>query len=213
MNLAQWQNYCDRYFCDENIELPEKHKRLSIYKDSIESIHIKAMEISFPVIRKLLGRTSFIRLVREYLTELHWQTNSLDELGHDFDQFIESHKLSNSLNYLSEVASLEWLIQSLAEKQMLAVDLVHQLQQSLDTDNEFKIGVRDHIGVFYSSKGAVKIWIAHQQQEIDKIDLNGIKPSFWIIENDLSEVKFKPLDKQTYNFIDSLAAQPLMRQA
>ena len=204
MNLAQWQQHCSDYLTGKNVQVTKEHSRLSVYKDSIEAIHIKALEISFPVLKQLLGTRFFIRLVRDYIKYKNWQSNSIDDVGDDLDLFISNYRPVKKMSYLAEVAKIEWLTQSLAEKKVNEIDLTQQLQTLLASGEEFSIGFLPHVEFFCSSEGGIEVWLAHQNEPIDEIDLSNIKTSYWCFDKGTQSIKAEPLESEDINFIGFL---------
>lgn len=204
MNMTQWQHYCSNYIIKDGIHVNAEHRRLSVYKESIESIHIKALEISYPVIMRLLGRRFFLKLTRDYIKYKNWQSTTIDDLGYDFDDFIADYKAVCSMNYLAEVAKIEWLVQSLAEKNINQMDVVQQLQDLLVSGEDFCVSLLPHVAFFSSSLGGIEIWLAHQEDTVADIDLNEIETTYWYCDNGRYKLTINSLDKLDFNFITSL---------
>jgi len=195
MNQKQWQNYCSQYLVNATTDIDPAHQKFLIYKDSIEAIHINVLKISFPVVLKLLGETFFIRLCRDYIQYKQWQSYTLDHLGDDFDSFIHTSQLTQSISYLSEVAMIEWKVQLLAEKTNHHIDLGLQLQQLFETGEEFMLGLLPHINLIKSTQGGMAVWIAHQQESFESLDISNVETSYWYIENDGLEIKVRLTNK------------------
>jgi hypothetical protein len=207
MNMLQWQTFCSEYFAGTKKDITQQYKNLSIYKDNIEAVHINALKISFPIVRELLGDRFFIKLARDYIFNTQWRSHSIDDLGCNLDQFILNHKLTQNLSYLSEVASIEWLIQSLAEKQQSNIDLGLQLKELFENGEEFTVGLLPHINVFESSRGGMTIWLEHQKESFDSIDITDIKTSYWLFENNCIDVKVKQIDKDYFSFVKAIVKE------
>jgi hypothetical protein len=83
-------------------------KRLSIYRESIFSQMILALEEVFPVCVKLVGKKCFYALARKY-AEKYFSADNLNVYGERFADFIRTiAPLSEQLPYLPEVAVFEY---------------------------------------------------------------------------------------------------------
>ncbi len=207
MNMLQWQTFCSEYFAGTKTNITQQYKNLSIYRDNIEAVHINALKISFPIVRELLGDRFFIKLARDYILNTQWRSHSIDDLGCNFDQFILNHELTQNITYLSEVVSIEWLIQSLPEKRNNNVDLSLQLKKLFENSEGFTIGLLPHINIFESSRGGMTIWLEHQKESFNSIDITNIKTSYWLLENNGIDVKVKQIDKDSFSFVKAIVKE------
>lgn len=87
-------------------------KRFSVYRNNVTAGLTRAMEASFPVIRKLVGPAFFAAMAVEF-TRLHPPNSQLlMHYGDDFAAFLEGFPPVAHLGYLPDVARLEQAIRT-----------------------------------------------------------------------------------------------------
>jgi len=167
VNLLEWQNYCSHYFTSNGGISDKTHIGLNIYQESIKANHLNALNISFPVIKALLGEKNFKFLCRDYLNYYSWDCESINEFGAGLGTFIRSAKQLATLEYLEEVANVEWLIETLS---------------------------RNVATTFSSSSGGMEIWLAHQKEDIPEIKLDDFITSYWRFIKNNDGLKIEQID-------------------
>ncbi len=200
MNLKQWQSFCSDYIASNHQENSTQYKRLSVYKDSILAIHINALVISFPVIYRLLGTGFFNQIATQYILHKNWRSHSIDELGCDFDEFLTQHQLATTMDYLIEVAKIEWLVQSLTEPKS-ANDSVSMLPNFLKQAEDVTIVLRDNVNFLHLNKGGIEVWFAHQKESMDTVNIKNVTEGYWLFTNEAEMVTAEEIDDALYEFI------------
>ena len=87
-------------------------KRFSVYRNNIASGLTRAMEASFPVIRKLVGDQFFAAMAVEFALTHPPKSQMLMQYGDDFAGFLETFPPVAHLGYLPDVARLEQAIRT-----------------------------------------------------------------------------------------------------
>lgn len=85
--------------------------RLGIYRNTVVHNLCRALELTFPIIWKLVGKECADNLARAFI---HAQenlpiTNCLDDWGAGFPEFLKNFQPIAHLSYLKDVAQVEWL--------------------------------------------------------------------------------------------------------
>ena len=200
MNLEQWQNFCSDYIATNHPKITTTHKKLSVYRDSIIAIHINALVISFPVINRLLGRVYFNQLATEYILHKNWQSNSIDEIGHDFDEFLTRHQIATRMEYLVEVSKIEWLVQSLREPKFTG-DSASMLPEILKQGQDVTVALNDNVSFLHLNKGGIEVWLAHQEESLDTINIENATEGYWLFANEVEMVTTEEIDDELYQFV------------
>lgn len=86
--------------------------RVAIYRNSMTAAMENALELSYPIIIKLVGAEFFSALARDYCRHTPSISPSLDDYGASFADFIEQQPHCKALPYLADVARLEWTWQT-----------------------------------------------------------------------------------------------------
>ena len=87
-------------------------KRFSVYRNNVASSLTRAMEASFPVIRKLVGDPFFAAMAVEFALAHPPKSQMLMQYGDDFAGFLGSFPPVAHLGYLPDVARLEQAIRT-----------------------------------------------------------------------------------------------------
>ncbi len=81
---------------------------MAIYQNSAIANITNSLQLSYPVVEKLVGKDFFEQVSREYIFN-HWPTTAnMDDYGEDFPHFLADVEQAKSLTYLKDVAQLEW---------------------------------------------------------------------------------------------------------
>jgi hypothetical protein len=89
------------------IEDPE---RLDIYRNTVESVLIGALRITYPIVDKLVGAAFFDATALAFARTSPPAVGCLNDWGGEFPVFLETFDPAASLAYLPDVARLEWAI-------------------------------------------------------------------------------------------------------
>ncbi len=80
-------------------------KRFAVYQNSIFASRQKILKNIYPVCQKLVGIDFFNYMANQYF---HPGSQSLNEYGRDFPEFMQDFEPLQSLPYLPDVARFEW---------------------------------------------------------------------------------------------------------
>ena len=84
--------------------------RLDIYRNTFLFGLTKALQLGFPVVRKLVGDDFFDGAAQIFIVDHLPRAAWLDQYGGEFPEFLGSFSPAASIPYLSEVAELEWAV-------------------------------------------------------------------------------------------------------
>jgi len=84
-------------------------ERLALYRGNIQSGWRTALAQAYPVVRALVGEEFFSALARAYARTHPSASGDLNAFGASFGGFIDGFPPAQSLPYLGDVATLEWL--------------------------------------------------------------------------------------------------------
>lgn len=84
-------------------------KRLAVYANNLRASRMRAIEVAYPIIRKIVGEEFFNGLAREYAKRFDASDGDLNWYGDRFAQFVATFQHTRDLPYLPDVARMEWL--------------------------------------------------------------------------------------------------------
>jgi Uncharacterized protein conserved in bacteria len=88
--------------------------RLRIYRHANLAIHVDALAVTFPALRRLLGEDCFDGLATRHAAFRGNRSGNLQDYGADFADFVVAQPETAAWPWLGEVARLEWLRQEVA---------------------------------------------------------------------------------------------------
>jgi len=159
------------------IEKPQRGdgvERIRLYVDGYRARLAEALESAFPAVRKVLGRSEFIRVLDRYRRRVRFASYNLDDAGAQFPDFVATDASSRELPFLADLGRLEWLVSRAFHADANAADLA--LLDRLDgaLDGSMKLRFQPFVGVVSSSWPILGIWSVRDRssQSID-VDLVG----------------------------------------
>jgi hypothetical protein len=82
-------------------------RRFGVYRNNVTTSLVRAMETSFPVVRRLLGEDYFAGFTREFVQQHPPRSPLLFEYGAEFSAYLASAGDLNNYPYLADIARLE----------------------------------------------------------------------------------------------------------
>ena len=83
-------------------------RRLQVYRNSIFAGLTEALRAIYPVINRLVGSEFFEHVARHFIGRHPSATGNLHDFGGEFPEFLATFPGASDLNYLPDVARLEW---------------------------------------------------------------------------------------------------------
>jgi hypothetical protein len=148
---------------------------MGIYRESSIGNIITPMQLTYPVVERLVGE-DFFRMSCRKFTETHWpKTGNMDDYGSEFAEFLEQFKPAQSIPYLPDVARLEWLYhESSIADDMESCDWTEFSTLSADDVADVSIHLHPSVRLFSSPYPVMKIWQMNQENadQNEELDLD-----------------------------------------
>jgi len=100
------QNVQDEFA--ELIQQSDEQSNLMIYRNTIHSNLIQALQNTYPMIVKLVGEDFFKITADDYIAQYPSTSGNLHDYGEYFSDFLAEYSPVSDLPYLDEVAQFEW---------------------------------------------------------------------------------------------------------
>jgi hypothetical protein len=84
--------------------------RLDIYRNTFVAGVTKALRLSFPAVHRLVGDDFFAGVAAVFIAQDPPRAACLDDYGAEFPPFLHGFPAAASLEYLADVARLEWAV-------------------------------------------------------------------------------------------------------
>ena len=84
--------------------------RIAIYRDNILGNYRRVLAATYPVVRRLVGESFFDAATDQFVRGYPSRHGDVNRYGGDYALFLASYPPARELNYLADVARLEWAI-------------------------------------------------------------------------------------------------------
>jgi hypothetical protein len=143
----------------------EPAERIAVYRNNLREGFIQALEISFPVIEKLVGPEYFRQLALDFLRAHPSRTGNLHHIGGPLAGFLRERFAESEYDYLADVAALEWAFEDAliaADAQPMTVDALSEIDPADYEQLRFELHPASKL--VQSAYPIVRIWRANQPE-------------------------------------------------
>ena len=88
----------------------EPDEPMAVYRNTIRANYRHALSATYPVVRQLVGVPFFDTVVDAYVAAVPSTSGDLNVYGDSLGDFLASYPHANGLDYLPDVARLEWAV-------------------------------------------------------------------------------------------------------
>jgi hypothetical protein len=187
---------------------PSVQARFNIYQNNRQTTLMKALNNIYPVCERLVGESFFQGMANHYLKTQNQRNFTLDELGSEFPEFIGHFPPAQSLEYLKDVAELEWIIHNVAtaaENSQLDIQQLQEMPQ--DERSALGFELAENGCLFYSPYPADRIWEINQADAAEdaSVDLRegGVYLFIWRKDFDIYLERLSKLEWQLLKYISA----------
>jgi hypothetical protein len=149
-------------------------RRLAVYRNNVQKSLVDVLAAAFPVTQRIVGERFFYALARDFAITHLPQVPQLSLYGSGFAGFIATHRHTQELSYLADVARLEWA----RSESYFAADMPPLDPQSLtaiapDKLSEAQLSLHPAARILSSNFPIHRIWSVHQDdaQDIPPVDM------------------------------------------
>lgn len=190
--------------------------RLDIYRNTFLFGLTKALQLGFPVVRKLVGNDFFEGAAQIFIADHLPRAAWLDQYGGEFPEFLQSFSPAASIPYLSEVAELEWAVTCALH----APDTV-----PLDVAELSAIEAEEQASICFTANPSIRllrlnypvdvIWraiLAADDAALAQVDI-GTGPVDLLIERNSNGVEVDRLSVEAWRFLSDLCSERSIEEA
>ncbi|WP_338363707.1 DNA-binding domain-containing protein [Candidatus Xenohaliotis californiensis] len=177
---------------------------LKVYRNNIFEVLRSSLEVVFPKIWLFLG-TDCANSVAYAFIKKNLPTNAcLEEWGGNFPSFLKCFKPLQHIQYLSDIASLEWLMQcSYIAKDQDDIKLDYFLTLSYKNPLKLSFQMMDSMFLYRSSHPISKLWELSITSDIENLNI-GSEECFALVFRVDGKVWVHWLDYAMWRFLDAL---------
>ncbi len=189
--------------------------RIGFYRNNVVSNFRDAMRSTYRVVDRLVGEAYFNRLADAFFRAYPSHSGDLNRYGGEFPEFLVGHEASRQLEYLPDVAQLEWAIEvCFYAEHRLHFDLSALESVPSELQERIALELAPACRLLSSPFPIHRIWNVNQPafQGDDVVDLNegGV---FLLVHRDRFEVALEPLSAGAYCLLLRLSAHATLADA
>jgi hypothetical protein len=188
--------------------------RLNVYRNTFLSSVTKALRLSFPAVHRLVGNDFFEGAAAVFIVRQPPRAAYLDDYGADFPQFLSGFEPAASLEYLADVARLEWAVtRAIHALDVESLDLARL--ETLAPEDQACVSFVPHpsISLLRTDYPVDVIWravLAGDDAALAAVDLNS-GPSCLLVERRATGVEVSRIDAAAWRFAHALCeGRPLV---
>jgi hypothetical protein len=134
-----------------------------VYRFGVEAKAVRALEHSYPTVKALVGPADFEELALDYFRMVRKQSGDWSEFGWGFPSWTISHRISDRIPYLSDVARLDHHVGRVERSHYQEVDFESFSMIGEDLSS-CQLILNSGLQFFRSVYPVVSIWEAHKSQ-------------------------------------------------
>ena len=151
---------------------PDYAERFDTYRNNAWQFFATALEQTYPVLQRRVGREFFRQLAHEYRAAHPSKSGDLHWVGADLAGWLESRMAGSGYEWLADLARLEWAV---AEASVAAVSraasLAELAQFDADALTELRLTLQPSLRLVASAYPVWGVWQANQHDDAAPIDL------------------------------------------
>jgi len=183
--------------------------RVSIYRNNTFANFTDALQLTYPVVQRLVGEDFFRYAAARYIAQTPSMSGDLQEYGDTFPDFLRTFKPAAGLPYLPDVANLELAYEQVfyaAEPEPLDTLALSRIPEERYSDLRFSLNPASRL--LTSAYPVLRIWQVNQDDfEGDQsVDLDSGGNQLLIIRRHF-EVELQSLNEGEYVLLRALSNQ------
>ena len=183
----------------------EAEDRFSIYRNNVTLSLSEAIADTFPVVRRLIGDDCFNAAAVAFIRAHPPSQPSLLFYGEGFIDFIKTWPACSELDYLSDVAKLEWkYIRAFHAEDKSLMDNATLQQIAPELLGEVVFSIHPSVYLMDSKWPVDSIWEENLKQEVATLDLKILSPGNLLIYRQKGQVQVVNLSVECFNFLTAL---------
>ena len=185
--------------------------RIAIYRNTVQQSLVDILATAFPAVQRIVGPKFFAALARDFIVHHPPDVPQLSKYGTAFAGFIETHERVRELDYLADIARLEWArSEAYFAADSLPLDpalLSSALPEQLPS---FKFTLHPACRLITSNRPIHLIWMVNQPEVIDVPAIDMTVPESVIVTRPQYEVTVRLISSADAAFVTALSRnQPL----
>jgi hypothetical protein len=179
---------------------------LAIYRNNVEAQFRRALELSFPVVRRRVGDDYFRQLAHHYRAKHPSRSGDLHWVGREFPRFLADHLHGSEYAWLAELARLEWACESaLVAEARAAIGAERLSRHAPEALERVVFTLQPSLHLLASTFPVFSVWRANIEGDGPPVD-QSVGPEQGMILCRHSTVEVRPVEISLFSFMTQLAA-------
>lgn len=188
-------------------------RRLQVYRNNVFASLTGALRACYPVINRLVGERFFDSAAKHYIRDYPSTSGNLHEFGREYAGFIRAFPSAAELDYLADIARLEWAYQEVfhaPEPNAFGLDGLSSVPPDRYDELRFKLHPASRLLV--SEYPILHIWQVNQPGCDGMVDLSEGGVNLLVIRRGLA-IQIEALSPAEHALLENLAQGHVMSYA
>jgi hypothetical protein len=160
----QLQVFCPRY---------PVATAVAVYRNNYRGNLQDTLAYAYPVVEQLVGQEFFRCMAKQFIEQHPSRSGNLHLYGAEMAAFIAAYESAQSLDYLSDVAALEWCCHcAYFAEDGPTLDIGRLASISAERYAELVLRTHQAVYVMHSRHPVAAIWHAHQGGDVDDFEVD-----------------------------------------
>jgi hypothetical protein len=151
---------------------PDYAERFDTYRNNAWQFFATALEQTYPVLQRRVGREFLRQLAREYRAAHPSKSGDLHWVGADLAGWLENRMAGSGYEWLADLARLEWAVTAASVAAVRpAASLAELAKFDADVLAELRLTLQPSVHLVTSAYPVWSVWQANQRDDAEPIDL------------------------------------------
>ena len=147
-------------------------RAIDIYRNNTRGARIDALELVYPICKKILGNDIFRSIAREYVIANVEDTSDLNHYGKQINQkfqlLLDTGRLPEQYVYLPDLAKLEFVIHAAYYADNDSAFDFQLFEHKINNNESMHLKISASLGLLRSEYPVYEIWLNNQKQQAVK---------------------------------------------
>jgi hypothetical protein len=186
---------------------------LDVYRRNMAANLHDALASAYPVVARLVGAAFFREAAARFARACPSASGDLQGFGASFAAFLREYPYAARLEYLADVARLEWAMhESFHEADAAGLDLGALAAVPAERHGELRLRLHPAVRLLASPHPVVSIWEANQAGR-DGTPEGSRGPDFMLVARADLEVHVQRIEARDWHFLEALSRDASLEEA
>ncbi|MEK7661826.1 MAG: DNA-binding domain-containing protein [Pseudomonadota bacterium] len=175
--------------------------RIDIFANNRKFGHLDLLASIYPTTKQLLGEDFFDAIAKDFIAGTAQASGNRHEYGGDFARFLASHSRLEKMQYVGEVAAIEWMHFGANLADDAAAITIGEIAAKMEAGEVFGLALHPSATHISCNWNALEICQAHQKLPFEGIELQASKSNLLCWRDQDDEVLFSKISDDFSNLL------------